>query len=166
MFEISLTKQNYIFFCKIIFYTPMIQIFTENLPYKLSEQMTYEYNNRISDINHFLSGKYDFYSSLKKDIRTIELLLALSIFHKRVLSNFESANKFTSRVILKSDANSIQLGTYELSSKEMFKLNKTVVNFRKLMQEYDIPISIFEYLETKEFLRKVKFFRDSILNNE
>lgn len=122
--------------------------------------MIIEYDRRLSDINHFVSGKYDYYAHLKKDIETIKMLLALSIFHKRVLSNFESATKFTSRVVINSEADSVQLGTYDLSSKEIFKLNKTIIAFRKLMEDYSIPTALFEYLETKEFLRKVKVFKD------
>jgi|SRR5690554_2019030 len=144
----------------------MIQLFTENLPYKLSEQMTFEYNRRLSDINYFISGRYDYYAHLKKDIETIQLLLALSIFYKRVLSNFDSATKFTSRVVFKSEAVSVQLGTYDLSSKEIFKLNKTVLTFRKLMEEYSIPLGLFEYLETKELLRKIKVYKDGLDRNK
>lgn len=140
----------------------MIQLFTDNLPYKLSEQMTFEYNRRLSDINFFISGKYDYYSHLKKDIETIQLLLALSIFYKRVLSNFDSATKFTSRIVIKSNAESVQLGTYDLSAKEILKLNKTVLTFKKLMESYSIPIGLFEYLETKELLRKIKIYKDSL----
>lgn len=143
----------------------MIQLFTENLPYKLIEQMTFEYNRRISDINFFLSGRYDYYAHLKKDLETIQLLLALSIFYKRVLSNFDSATKFTSRIVYKSQANSIQLGTYDLSAKEIFKLNKTVVTFKKLMEDYSIPLNLFEYLETKELLRKIKIYKDGVDKN-
>jgi hypothetical protein len=142
--------------------TQMIKLFTDNLPYKLSEQMTFEYNGRINDINYFLSGRYDYYTPLKKDIETIQLLLALSIFYKRVLSNFDSATKFTSRIIFKSEAESVQLGTYDLSAKEIFKLNKTVLTFKKLMEDYSIPIGLFEYLETKELLRKIKVYKDSL----
>lgn len=144
----------------------MIQLFTENLPYKLSEQMTFEYNRRLSDINYFISGKYDYYAHLKKDIETIQLLLALSIFYKRVLSNFDSATKFNSRVVFKSEAVSVQLGTYDLSAKEIFKLNKTVLTFKTLMEEYSIPLGLFEYLETKELLRKIKVYKDGLDRNK
>jgi hypothetical protein len=126
--------------------------------------MIIEYNNRLSDIRYFVSGRYDYYSSLKENENTLQLLLALSIFYKRVLTNFESANKFSSRVVFNSDADSIQLGTYDLSSKELFKMRKTVLSFKKLMDEYSIPISLFEYLETKEFLRKVKIYQRSLFN--
>lgn len=144
----------------------MIKQFTENVPFGLSQQMTIEYNNRLSDINFFISGKYDYYASLKENIESIKLLLALSIFYKRVLTNFESATKFTSRVIFNSDADSVQLGTYDLSSKEIFKIRKTVLSFKNLMDNYSIPLSLFEYLETKEFLRKVKIYKDNIMHKE
>lgn len=128
--------------------------------------MTFEYNRRLSDINYFISGRYDYYAHLKNDIETIQLLLALSIFYKRVLSNFDSATKFTSRVIFKSEAVSVQLGTYNLSAREIFKLNKTVLTFKKLMEEYSIPLGLFEYLETKELLRKIKVYKDGLDRNK
>lgn len=124
--------------------------------------MIIEYNKRLSDVNYFVSGQYDYYAHLKGDIESIQMLLALSIFYKRVLTNFDSATKFSSRIVMKSEATAIQLGTYELSSKEIFKLNKTVITFRKLLEDYSIPIGLFEYLETKEFLRKVKVYKDSL----
>lgn len=78
----------------------MIEKFTQNTPYQLSQQLVYEYNIRINEVNHFVSGKYDFYAPLKKDIETIELLLALTIFYKRVLTNFESATNFQVELFL------------------------------------------------------------------
>lgn len=143
----------------------MIEKFTENTPYRLSQQLIYEYNNRINDVNHFISGQYDFYSPLKKDIETIELLLALTIFYKRVLTNFESATKFSGRVVFNSDADSIQLGTYLLDAKEIFRIKKTILRFNKLMEKYSIPEDLFNYTETKEFLRKVKNFKDELREN-
>lgn len=140
----------------------MIDKFTANTPLKLSQQLIYEYNNRLNDVNHFLSGKYDFYSPLKKDIETIKLLLALSIFYKRVLTNFESATKFTGRVIFNSDADSIQLGTYNLDSKQIFNLRKTIIEFNKIQEKYSIPDQVFEYTETKEFLRNVRNYKEYI----
>ncbi|QLH47601.1 MAG: hypothetical protein HWD58_19500 [Bacteroidota bacterium] len=123
-------------------------MFTENLPYKLGEQMTFEYNRRLSDINYFISGRYDYYAHLKKDIATIQLLLALSIFYKRVLSNFDSATKFTSRVVFKSEAVSVQLGTYDLSAKEIFKLNKTVLTFKTYGRIFN-PVGTFRIFRNK-----------------
>lgn len=125
--------------------------------------MTFEYNLRMNDINHFISGKYDFYAGLKKDKQTIELLLAMSIFYKRVLTNFDSANKFSSRIIFKSNAKAIQLGTYELTSKEIYNLKRAVLRFKELSKEYSIPVTLYHYTETKVFLRNVRNLK-SLLN--
>lgn len=144
----------------------MIEKFTANIPYRLSQQLLYEYNNRINDVNHFLSGKYDFYSPLKKDKETIELLLALSIFYKRVLTNFDSATKFSGRVVFNSDAESIQLGTYLLDKKEVFRIKRTILKFNNLMSKYSIPEYLFEYTETKEFLRKVRNYKFELSEND
>ena len=140
----------------------MIEKFTQNTPYQLSQQLVYEYNIRINEVNHFVSGKYDFYAPLKKDIETIELLLALTIFYKRVLTNFESATKFSGRVVFNSEADSIQLGTYLLDAKEIFRIKKTILLFNNLMEKYSIPPDLFNYSETKEFLRRVKNLKDQL----
>lgn len=144
----------------------MIEKLTQDLPYKLSEQINIEFNKRFSDIKYLTSGKYDYYTPLRNNIETIRILLAMSIFYKRVISNFDSANKFTNRVLFKGEAISVQLGTYELTTKEVFKLNKVVIEFRKCMDDYSIPLGLFEYLETKEFLRKVKSYRDYLISTQ
>lgn len=144
----------------------MIEKFTANIPYRLSQQLLYEYNNRINDVNHFLSGKYDFYSPLRQDKETIELLLALSIFYKRVLTNFDSATKFSGRVVFNSDAESIQLGTYLLDKKEVLLIKRTIIKFNNLMKKYSIPDYLFEYTETKEFLRKIRNYKSELNEND
>ncbi len=140
----------------------MIDLFTPHLPYKLSEQLTIEYNRRMSDINHFVFGTYDYYSPLKQDIETIKLLLAMSIFYKRVLTNFNSAVLFSSRINIVGGGTSIQLGTYELSTVVLNRMERTVIIFRKLMSKYSISVELFEYLETKEFLKNVRVYRDRL----
>lgn len=142
----------------------MIRVFTNNLPYKLADQLIIEYDKRLSEINYLVSGRFNYYSELKQDTESIKLLLALSIFYKRVITNFDSATKFSSRV-QKSNAQSIQLGTYDFSAKEIFKVKRVIISFNELISSYSIPIELFNYLETKEFLKKVKKYRTNIVNN-
>lgn len=144
----------------------MIEIFTRNTPPKLSQQLLYEYNNRLNDVNHFLSGPYDFYNPLRQDKETIKMLLALSIFYKRVLTNFESATKFSGRIIFNSEAESIQLGTYNLDSKQIFRLRKTIIEFNNIKEKYSIPDRVFEYTETLEFLRNVRIFKGNLRSED
>lgn len=127
--------------------------------------MLFEYNRRISDVNYLVSGKFDFYTPLSQDIETIKVLLALSIFYKRILTNFDSADKFTGRIMNNSDAIGVKLGTYEMDLNEIRNLKRMILSFRRITQKYSIPIEIFEYIETKEFLRKIKSYKRYLIEN-
>lgn len=142
----------------------MIETFTNYIPFKESQQMKYEFNLRMNDIKYLISGKFDFYAILKNDTEIIEMLLSMSIFYKRVLTNFESANKFSSRVIYRDEAKAIQLGGYELTKKEIYRLQLAVREFRSLSEKFSIPQNVYQYSETKEFLRNVRNFKQSLNN--
>ncbi|MDI9256873.1 hypothetical protein [Flavobacterium sedimenticola] len=144
----------------------MIEEIIKSVPYKVGEQILYEYNRRISDINYLVAGKFNYYTPLSKDIETIKVLLALSIFYKRVLTNFDSANKFTSRIINSSNATGVKLGTYEMDLREIRNLNRMVISFRRIAFKYSISTEMFEYIETKEFLRKVKSYKKYLEENK
>lgn len=141
----------------------MINTFLEYLPYKVGDQLRIEFDKRLQEIRYLVSGRFHYYTSLSKNIETLEMLLALSIFHKRILTNFDSASKFTGRLIFEYDAKSLILGTYEMNRSEMSKLNKIVLIFRNLMNDYSINIELFEYSETIEFMRKIKQFKKAII---
>lgn len=146
----------------------MIEEIINSLPYKVTEQVTFEYNRRLSEVVYLTSEKFDYYSPLREDIEVVKTLLAMSIFYKRILTNFDSANKFTSRIIFEGNADSLRLGTYDLDKIEIRKLNRIVIHFKQIMEKYSIPEKIFEYLETKEFLKKIKIWKHSLnqQNNE
>ncbi|KUY29534.1 hypothetical protein ATB96_02385 [Elizabethkingia ursingii] len=130
------------------------------MPYKVSQQLRIEYDIRLSEIKFLTSEKIEQYHHLRKDLKTIELLLSLSIFYKRVISNFDSANKFTSRVVINNAANSIQLGSYDFTEKEVFRLQKTIREFNNILLEYSIHPRLFDYTDTIVFLRKIKFYKN------
>ena len=78
----------------------LINILTYKLPYDLANQIFKEYQDRYREVLFFIENGNSF-KNLKEDIRTVELLLALSIFHKRVISNLDAAVKFYGRVTKK-----------------------------------------------------------------
>lgn len=138
----------------------MISLFTNLLPREISAPIYAEYSSRKSEIDYLLKLRY--YSPLRKEIRTIEMLLAMSIFHKRVISNLDSANKFAGTVFDKSDADFIKIGKYKLDHSEKERIYFVVRSFNKLMSNYSIPSSIISYSETKEFLKEVKAFKQFV----
>ncbi|MGX7666318.1 hypothetical protein [Flavobacterium pedocola] len=143
--------------------TPIINILTYHLPFELTNQIYNEFQSRFKEAN-FLIENYKTYSSLKVDNKTVELLLALSIFHKRVIANLDGAVKFYGTVTKSSDAEIIKIGSYDLTNEEKNKILAVVMSYNKLLEEYSIPPIVMEYYETREFLRKLIDLK-SVQNN-
>jgi hypothetical protein len=134
--------------------TPFINILTYKLNYELARQIYNEYQSRLKEADYLIKN-YQFYQSLKKSTKTVELLLALSIFHKRVIANLDAATKFYGIVNDKSNANSIKMGAYSLDVKEKNKILALTITYNVLMDKFSIPSSIMDYNETKDFLKKI-----------
>src|SRR5205085_2073902 len=124
------------------------------LNFVLSRQIYTEYQNRYKEALYLIE-KYKTYMPLQRNLKTVELILALSIFHKRVISNLDSVVKFHGTVNQISEANTIKMGSYNLTVEERNKLLGITINFNKLIKQFSIPISSLEYNETKELLRNI-----------
>ena len=133
--------------------TPIINILTFGLPFKLTNQIFNEYQDRIRESNYFIDNVAK-YNQLRKYIKTVEILLALSIFHKRVISNLNAAVKFHGPVLDYSNSDIIKIGKYELNTIEKNKILGLIINYNQLMKRYCIPDSLWDYSFTKEFLSK------------
>lgn len=138
--------------------TPVINIFCYSLPYDVSRKIYNEFQNRFNDCKYLVKNS-QYYEMLQNDLKTIELLLALSIFHKRVLANIDSAVKFYGKVTEISNAHTISIGAYDLTNEEKNKMLGLLIHYRNLKRAYGIPDSLFDYYETIEFLRKVRDFK-------
>lgn len=141
--------------------TSIINILTYKLPFDLANQIYNEYQNRLKESNYFIDNVPG-YKSLRNNKKTVEVLLALSIFHKRVISNLDGAVKFYGTVIKRSDAVSIKIGKYELTSDEKNKMLGVVMNYNSLIEKFSISPAIMEYYETKEFLKKLKNLKENL----
>ena len=132
--------------------TPIINIFTYGLPFKLANQMYSEYQSRLNEANFILENSKNYFS-LRKHTQTVELLLALSIFHKRVISNLEGGVKFYQSVYNYSKAETISIGSYKLTGDEKNKLLAVIINYQKILKKYGLTSGLINYDETKYFLR-------------
>lgn len=146
-------------------HTPIINILTYSLPFKLSNQIYYEFQARFNDIK-YLINKYDYYKNLVEDIKTIELLLSLSIFHKRVISNLDAAVNFYKTVNRKSGAESIAIGDYKLTSEEKNQILAIVLTYRNLLNKYEIPPYLIDSYDDKDFLRNFKSYKSEFKKSE
>lgn len=131
--------------------TPIINIFTYGLPYKLANQIYKEYDSRLREAI-FIITESKRYASLKDSMKTVELLLALSIFDKRVISNLQAGVKFYSTVNSYSESETIQIGTYRLTGEEKNKLLGVIINYNTILKNYGLTEGLTNYSTTKDFL--------------
>lgn len=145
--------------------TPIINILTYDLPFKLSNQIYNEFQARFTEIKSWIN-KYDTYKKFEENIKTIELLLSLSIFHKRVISNLDAAVKFYKTVNLKSGAEAIVMGDYKLTVEEKNKVLALVLTYQNLLKNFKIPQYLIDSYDNKDFLRNLKNFQIELRNSE
>lgn len=105
----------------------MIEKFCSRLPREISNPMYNEYYNRLREINFILENR-DAYKHLIQYRKTIELILSLSIFYKRVIANMDAATKFAGTVFNNSSAIAIKIGTYNLTGTEKSRILAIVNN--------------------------------------
>jgi hypothetical protein len=134
--------------------TPIINILTYQLPYKLANQMYNEFQNRMKEAT-FLIDSYKTYSSLRENKKSVELFLSLSIFHKRLVTNLDGAVKFYGTVTKSEEADTISIGNYNLTLEEKNKILAVVLNYNNLLEKFSIPTRAMEYLETRDFLKNL-----------
>lgn len=143
----------------------MIEKFCSRLPREISNPMYNEYYNRMREINFILQNR-DAYKNLISFSKTIELVLALAIFYKRVISNMDGAVKFAGTVFRNSEADAIKIGTYKLTEAEKNRIAAIVINFNVLLEKYSLTHDILTTVETKDLLRKIKNLKWHLDNNE
>ncbi|MEY4522773.1 MAG: hypothetical protein RIT10_1958 [Bacteroidota bacterium] len=142
---------------------PIINILTYQLPYKLANQIYNEFQSRVKETNYLIEN-YKTYKSLKDSSKTIELLLSLSIFHRRVITNLDGAVKFYGTVTKKGKTDTIRIGSYDLTLEEKNKILAVVINYNHLLEKFSIPPIVMEYHETREFLKKIIMLKSELQN--
>ena len=132
----------------------MINILTYRLPFQLANQIYNEFQGRLKEAT-FLIERYKTYKPLARNIKTVELFLSLSIFHRRVISNLDGAVKFYGTVTRCGETDTVRIGSYDLTGEEKNKLLAVVLNFNELLEKFSIPPRVMEYYETRELLQKL-----------
>lgn len=145
--------------------TPIINIFTYGLPFDLANQIYNEYQDRIREAKYIIEVSQRYFP-LANNLVTVELLLALSIFHKRVIANLDAAVKFYGTVNKVSQADTIRMGNYKFTGEEKNKLLALTITYRKLLVKYDISEAVMNYNLTKEFLQKLLVLKSVSDNGE
>ena len=143
----------------------MIEKFCSRLPREISNPMYNEYYNRLKEINFILENR-DAYKHLLQYKKTIELILSLSIFYKRVIANMDAATKFAGTVFSNSSAIAIKIGSYDLTGSEKNRIIAVVMSYNSLTEKYSLTNDLLATMETKDLIKKIKDLKWQLDNNE
>ena len=132
----------------------MIEKFCSRLPREISNPMYNEYYNRLKEINFILENR-DAYKHLLQYKKTIELILSLSIFYKRVIANMDAATKFAGTVFSNSSAIAIKIGSYDLTGSEKNRIIAVVMSYNSLTEKYSLTNDLLATMETKDLIKKM-----------
>lgn len=143
----------------------MIEKFCSRLPREISNPMYNEYYNRLKEINFIIENR-GAYKHLLQYKKTIELILSLSIFYKRVIANMDAATKFAGTVFSNSPAIAIKIGSYDLTGSEKNRIIAIVMNYNSLTQKYNLTKDLLSTTETKDLIKKIKDLKWQLDNNE
>lgn len=143
----------------------MIEKFCSRLPREISNPMYNEYYSRLKEINFIIENR-DAYKHLLQYKKTIELILSLSIFYKRVIANMDAATKFAGTVFSNSSAIAIKIGSYNLTGSEKNRIIAVVMNYNSLTQKYSLTNDLLATSETKDLIKKIKDLKWQLDNNE
>lgn len=143
----------------------MIEKFCSRLPREISNPMYNEYYNRLKEINFILENR-DAYKHLLQYKKTIELILSLSIFYKRVIANMDAATKFAGTVFSNSSAIAIKIGSYDLTGSEKNRIIAVVMSYNSFTEKYSLTNDLLATMETKDLIKKIKDLKWQLDNNE
>ena len=124
-----------------------------------------EYYNRLKEINFILENR-DAYKHLLQYKKSIELILSLSIFYKRVIANMDAATKFAGTVFSNSPAIAIKIGSYDLTGSEKNRIIAVVMNYNLLIEKYSLTHDMLATTETKDLIKKIKDLKWQLDNKE
>ena len=143
----------------------MIEKFCSRLPREISNPMYNEYYNRLKEINFILENR-DAYKHLLQYKKSIELILSLSIFYKRVIANMDAATKCAGTVFSNSTAIAIKIGSYDLTGSEKNRIIAVVMNYNLLIEKYSLTHDMLATTETKDLIKKIKDLKWQLDNKE
>ena len=143
----------------------MIKKFCSRLPREIANPMYNEYKSRLIEINYILENR-ESYKHLLQYKKTIELILALSIFYKRVITNIDAGTKFAGTVFSNSSAIAIKIGSYDLTGSEKNRIIAVVMSYNSLTEKYSLTNDLLATMETKDLIKKIKDLKWQLDNNE
>ena len=147
---------------KIVIYgtTPIINILTSRLPGNVTRPIYLEYDSRRKEIDRIWANAENHYQMLQSYVSTVEALLAISIFYRRVMGHMQGAVSFYKSVNRNTSSMenecAIKIGETILDSKQQRLILSAVIEFEQIQEKYQLTPEFFEFSETIQFMRNCK----------
>lgn len=132
--------------------------FLKVLPAPLKRELIIEYKNRVSDLKYTLEKNLDNYWA--RDIDILEELIFLGIFYRRIIAPIYGTSQFSYTLIKKLKMNGVKIGSRKLTENETNTLYHIFKEFKSILDKYNLPIELFDYDTTEEFLNKVRKIKE------
>ena len=129
----------------------MIYLFRATLPADIYRKMLREYFDLQRILEGLTKGKEKF-AVLRKDEDVTQLILALSIFYRHVITQFEGAGRVMER-LRASDIGVVQMGTSKLDGEVAKQMDIAIRQFYGLMAEFRIPKEVFLEHDIKKYAK-------------
>lgn len=137
----------------------LINILCYKLAGDVSRAVHSEYENRWNEIKNIWKFPNNRFKILEKYSKTVQNLLAMSTFYRRVLSGMDGACDFYKTItkdVSGDNERTIAIGRYQFNKNEYNKLLAIRISFRKFHEKYGISKAFMEYTDTYEFLKNCK----------
>jgi|GEM_PF-5649074 len=129
-------------------------MFCKDLPRSLSQLLYNEYQTGKKELD-FLIKTYPKRYKWIDDIESIYLLLALSIFYRRIIAQLESAKAFSDRLFGLNIGN-IQVGVDYIDEKVTNQMSSAIYDFYQFLKKFHIFVELFDYFDYRDFLKNIK----------
>ena len=133
----------------------MIKLFCKGLPWNLSQLLYAEYQNRLKEFRFLLENFPNKYRWIE-DHEPVELILAMSIFYRRVIAQFDAAKDFTVSLLKRSECVGVSFGQFTLDENQADSLSKIVNGFSYLLYKFGLDEDLFDYDDVEGFLIQLK----------
>ena len=138
--------------------TPLLNILTTGLSGAVTRPIYQEYNSRRNELDWIWAKEENKYQMLQSHVKTVEALLAISLFYRYVMGFMQGATSFYKSVnqhCLDGEC-AISIGKGVLDKKQQNHLLAAVIKFNQIKEKYQLSPAFFEYSETIQFLSNCK----------
>ncbi len=137
----------------------MIDIFTKNLPPKISVDLQRQYDSLLPIFNSYIDSESERYVELKKDKDFDHFVLALALFYSSVVIPLREAEAcFRDFKSHHQGIQSIRLSKFNFSNDSSNAIYRMYLEISNILHQYRISESLLLFSDIKDFARNLNFY--------